>query len=126
MHVIVLFLAIKLDKCNVKGYTAWSLMDNLEWRAGYSERFGLHYVDFNDKNRTRTPKASAKFYKQLITENGFKPGYSSIGGRGTAPALEHEFFYDMFPDDFVWSTATASYQVEGAWNEDGIYRLILD
>lgn len=95
-------------------------MDNLEWRAGYSERFGLHYVDFNDKNRTRTPKASAKFYKQLITEHGFKPGYSSIGGRGTAPALEQEFFYDTFPDNFVWSTATASYQVEGAWNEDGI------
>lgn len=40
---------------------------------GYSERFGLHYVDFNDPARTRTPKDSAKFYTKLITDNGFKP-----------------------------------------------------
>ena len=30
-----------------------------------------------------------------------------------------EFFYDNFPEDFIWSSATASYQIEGAWNEDG-------
>ena len=29
-------------------------------------------------------------------------------------------YYDTFPDDFIWSSATAAYQVEGGWNEDGM------
>ncbi|XP_038072995.1 lactase-phlorizin hydrolase-like [Patiria miniata] len=63
--------AIELDKVNVKGYTAWSLMDNFEWASGYTERFGMHYVDFNDPERARTAKASAKFYATVVAENGF-------------------------------------------------------
>lgn len=112
-------VAIKLDECNVKGYTAWSLMDNFEWRRGYAERFGIHYVNFSDPSRPRTPKASARFYQQLIRENGFKHGYTAIGGRGVAPAMEGQFYYDKFPDDFAWSTATSAYQIEGGWNEGG-------
>ena len=52
-------------------YTAWSLLDNFEWAAGYTEKFGLHYVDFNDPERPRTPKDSAGYYAQLIRDNGF-------------------------------------------------------
>ena len=52
-------------------YTAWSLLDNFEWAAGYTEKFGLHYVDFDDPERPRSPKASAKYYAQLIRDNGF-------------------------------------------------------
>ncbi|CAG0918060.1 unnamed protein product [Notodromas monacha] len=66
-----LLKAVNLDGCNVKGYTAWSLMDNFEWARGYSEYFGVHAVDFNDPNRPRTSKASAKYYKSLISNNGF-------------------------------------------------------
>jgi len=33
-----------------------------------------------------------------------------------------KFYYGSFPKDFMWGTATASYQVEGAWNEDGKFR----
>ena len=34
-------------------------------------------------------------------------------------ATDDDLLYDVFPDDFMWSTATSAYQIEGAWNEDG-------
>jgi beta-glucosidase len=49
---------------DVRGYFVWSLMDNLEWADGYSRRFGLVFVDFGTK--ARIPKASARWYQQLI------------------------------------------------------------
>jgi len=63
--------AIKMDGVNISGYFAWSLMDNFEWARGYSEKFGLHSVDFDDPSRPRTPKASSQFLKEIVTNNGF-------------------------------------------------------
>jgi beta-glucosidase len=53
---------------NIKGYYAWSLLDNLEWSLGFSKRFGLYHVDF--ATQKRTPKASAKFYANVIETHG--------------------------------------------------------
>ena len=51
---------------DVRGYFVWSLLDNLEWFEGYTKRFGLVYVDFNDFKRY--PKDSYYAYKELIKE----------------------------------------------------------
>jgi beta-glucosidase len=51
----------------VRGYFLWSLMDNFEWAAGYSTRFGVVYVDY--KTQKRTPKLSASFYREVIVRN---------------------------------------------------------
>lgn len=57
--------AILEDRINIRGYTVWTLMDNFEWGT-YDSRFGLIRVDFNDPNRTRTWKQSAKWYQNVI------------------------------------------------------------
>jgi beta-glucosidase len=53
---------------DLRGYFAWSLMDNLEWSAGFSRRFGLVHVDF--ASQKRTPKESAILYADVIRTNG--------------------------------------------------------
>lgn len=47
----------------IRGYNAWSLMDNYEWAEGYSQRFGFIFVDF--RTLKRTVKQSGKWYAQL-------------------------------------------------------------
>ncbi|HUU01440.1 MAG TPA: GH1 family beta-glucosidase [Myxococcota bacterium] len=54
----------------VKGYFAWSLLDNFEWHEGYRMRFGLVHVDF--ESLRRTVKESGLFYKKLIESGGFE------------------------------------------------------
>jgi len=48
----------------LKGYFAWSFMDNFEWGYGYTKRFGLFHVDY--QTQRRTPKRSALYYQTLL------------------------------------------------------------
>lgn len=66
-----LLLAYLLDNVDIRGYTAWSLMDNLEWATGFSERFGLFYVNFSDPKLPRVAKNSVTLYSTIINCNGF-------------------------------------------------------
>ena len=53
---------------DLRGYFAWSLLDNLEWSLGYSKRFGIVHVNF--ETQERTPKASARYYADVIARHG--------------------------------------------------------
>jgi beta-glucosidase len=53
---------------DVRGYFAWSLLDNFEWSLGYSKRFGIVHVDF--ESQKRTPKDSAHFYSRVVATRG--------------------------------------------------------
>ncbi|XP_056145398.1 lactase/phlorizin hydrolase [Lampris incognitus] len=99
--------AYDLDGVKVRGYIGSSLMDSFEWLNGYTVGFGLHHVDFTNPNRPRTSKYSAHYYYQVIKDNGFP-----------IPDVEKPL-YGNFSKDFIWSTATASYQIEGGWRADG-------
>ena len=57
--------AVFLDNVNIKGYFAWSLMDNFEWADGFSVRFGLVYIDYKN-NQTRYKKDSCIWYENHI------------------------------------------------------------
>ncbi|XP_049791638.1 myrosinase 1-like [Schistocerca nitens] len=59
--------AINTDGNNVIGYTAWSLLDNLEWSSGFTIKFGLYQVDFNDTERPRTAKDSVQTMSQIYS-----------------------------------------------------------
>ncbi|MFZ4701575.1 MAG: family 1 glycosylhydrolase, partial [Candidatus Methylumidiphilus sp.] len=55
------------EGADVRGYFVWSLLDNFEWNSGYDDRFGIIRVDYDTQKRT--PKASAKWYADLIRLN---------------------------------------------------------
>jgi beta-glucosidase len=65
----------------VKGYFAWSLLDNFEWADGYKQRFGLVYVDF--PTQKRIPKDSFAWYQQVVHSNG-----KSLAGEFIMPVTQ--------------------------------------
>jgi len=65
-HLAALHAAIA-DGVNLRGYFAWSLLDNLEWAEGYAKRFGLVYVDFGTQKRIL--KRSGEFYARVVRAN---------------------------------------------------------
>lgn len=110
-YIVTVFsiTAIKFDGVQVFGYIAWSLVDGFEWNYGYTVRRGLFYIDFNEPNRTRTPKTSAQYYQHVVAGNGFLKDktFREVKGR--------------FPCDFHWGIADSTLQVrrqEGDFAEE--------
>lgn len=56
---------INRDGTNVKGYFVWSLLDNFEWADGYTKRFGIVYVDY-ENGLSRHPKSSAFWFSRFL------------------------------------------------------------
>ena len=71
-HIFQIHQAIR-DGVNVAGYYLWSLMDNFEWRVGYSKRFGIVYIDY--ETQKRIIKKSGFWYKEVIENNGIGEEY---------------------------------------------------
>ncbi|KAK7363724.1 hypothetical protein VNO77_05876 [Canavalia gladiata] len=68
-HLDNLMAAIR-EGADVRGYFAWSLLDNFEWLYGFSVKFGLHHVDF--ATLKRTPKLSASWFRHFIEKHRIK------------------------------------------------------
>lgn len=67
------------DGLDIRGYMAWSLLDNFEWADGFRYRFGLHYVDYQTPERRRYAKDSAHWYADHISA---RASYSKIPVHG--------------------------------------------
>ena len=58
------------DGVDVGAYYVWSFLDNFEWALGYSRRFGVVWTDY--ETQERIPKASARFFSEVIRRNGLE------------------------------------------------------
>lgn len=62
---------------DVRGYFAWSLLDNFEWAMGYTQRFGLVHVDFGTQRRT--VKESGRYLGRVAKANALRPAADGVG-----------------------------------------------
>jgi beta-glucosidase len=65
---------------NVIGYLHWSLLDNFEWADGYTGRFGLYAVDFDDPERPRRRRRSADLLARIARANGIDESVAAEAG----------------------------------------------
>ena len=116
-------------------------MDNFEWGSGYTERFGIHRVDFEDETRPIIPKKSAACYAKITAENSISTDYDEcdwdhfeeIPDNKKHPEKDYiaevskmdywerdqVYYGKLNTKTFGFGSATASYQVEGGWDQDG-------
>ena len=74
-------LAMMNDGVKVKGYFAWSIIDTFEWADGFDIRFGMVYVDYTSKEKTRYNKASSYWFGNATA--------NIAGGQNVSTVLEH-------------------------------------
>ena len=79
-HVREIWLAMNEGKVDVRSYIHWSLFDNFEWAEGFTARFGLVGVDYENGFK-RIPRPSAKVYTDIIKANALSPELvTQLGG----------------------------------------------
>ncbi|XP_069695522.1 myrosinase 1-like [Periplaneta americana] len=61
-----LLKALHEDDCNVIGHVTWSIIDNFEWMSGYTEKFGLYFVNFTNPAKQRIAKDSSRVMADII------------------------------------------------------------
>lgn len=71
-HLGSVLQALHEDKCNIIGYTAWSLIDSFEWNGGYNLKFGLFNVNYTSSEKERIPKKSADYMRNVIKSRSIK------------------------------------------------------
>lgn len=69
--VLFLFLVVRLDKCNVKGFNIKSLIDDVDYIGSIKYKYGIYKVDFNDLLRFWIRKFLVNFIINIIKDNGF-------------------------------------------------------
>jgi beta-glucosidase len=60
--------AVKEDGVDIRSYFAWTFTDNWEWAAGYTDRFGVTFIDFESEEKKRYPKKSAYVIKDVFQQ----------------------------------------------------------
>lgn len=83
-HLYAVHKAIS-EGSDVRGYFAWSLLDNFEWHHGYSKRFGLVHVDY--ETQARTIKASGHWYARVAESNQVQLEAEPVGFSMGAPTF---------------------------------------
>lgn len=74
-HLVALHDAIEAG-VDVRGYFAWSFLDNFEWAYGYAQRFGIVHVDY--ATQRRTPKSSALWYAEVARSGQLPSGRTAV------------------------------------------------
>lgn len=110
------------DGVDLRGYFLWSFLDNFEWDKGYSERFGIVYVDF--ATQKRIAKDSAYWYKEVMETNGRNLSINSTRTKGEIlfvnPVSELEA--DDGENYSDSEQAAGGHGAEAGWHSGGIIK----